>query len=261
MRKCHFLAALLAVATGAAGAEAADPANSLSVVTPNGDNYGPCTQSAPCSDLATAVRMTKAGGEVLLYGSPLITQSVAIQRAVTIRAVGGRAQLFVAAININAGPSDRVVIDGIDFYGGGGDPGETLLGIGVLQASEVFIRNCSFAGYLDRADGFVTAGLELINTSATVRVTVSNSAFLDNVNGIAVLSGAGLGHVKMFDASVSSNRDAGIRVVGAGNDVLLSNVAITGSPKGLDLQSGAKATSYGNNVITNGDAPTKLPLN
>jgi hypothetical protein len=119
----------------------------------------------------------------------------------------------------------------------------------------VFIRNSQLTS--NRYSNY--GGIYLANTSAAVRVVIDSTSVDHNSNGVVVKSGPGLGHVKITNSQFVANVTDGIQVVGAGNDVLLSNVSILGSAKALDLVSGGAAKSYGNNVITNGDVPTKVP--
>jgi hypothetical protein len=63
-----------------------------------------------------------------------------------------------------------------------------------------------------------------------------------------------------FHSKILDNITAGIQLIGATSDALLSGDKIIASPKSLDLQSGSTASSYGDNVLSAGDPPTTVKL-
>jgi hypothetical protein len=223
-----------------------------------GNDTAPCTRTLPCKTLTTALAATGTGGEIVVLDSMNLEQ-VEITKPVSIVATGVTARATL--VTISAGASDKVELDGLDFFGGAQTGDGAVIGVRVLAAGEVIVRNCRFKGYIIPTTAFPTAGVVLSNTGFSVRLTVDNSTFSNNLNGIAVTSGPGLGHAKILNSVLTSNSNAGIQVTGTGNDVLLSNTQIVGSNKALDLAGGATAKSYGNNVLTNGDVPTRMPLN
>jgi hypothetical protein len=204
-----------------------------------------------------AAQAIPVGAANAQYGvqSEVIVAPPTITGSVTIRGLGGA--MVAGGLEINAGASDKVILDGLDFFG---TVHTTAVGVRVISASEVLIRDCRFNGFRLQYNGFLTAGITLVNTASPVRVTINDSAFTDNAFGILVKSAPGMGHLKIFDTTIASSVTSGIQMTGAGNDVVLSNVQLIGNPKALDLLSGATAKSYGNNVITNGDMPAKIPL-
>jgi hypothetical protein len=233
-------------------------AQSASYVAANGNDSNACTSDAPCLSIGRALTNTIASGEVLIVGSPLLA-SANITKAVTIRALDGKPEIFASNLNISAGASDKIVLIGLSFFSGSTHFGTTS-GIQIRSAGDVIVRDCVFNGYQLQFGGYVTGGIVLVNT-APVRMTISNSFFTNNLVGVSVQSSPSMGHVKISNSTFESNVSSGIHVEGSGNDVSLTNVQILTSPKALDLVSGGIAKSYGNNVINAGDAPVKMPLN
>jgi hypothetical protein len=229
---------------------------SQSYVSKTGSDSNSCTISLPCASFFKALDNTVPNGEVLIL-DPAVIDEVIIDKPVTIRAIGGNATRF-GFIEIAAGASDKVELDGIDLYGG--PTGIADIGVYITSAGDVTIRNCHIRGF-QTASPHGVGGIVLDNMAGPVKVLVENSFVSNNTYGIQINSAPGMGHVKLLNSTLASNPSAGIQVNGAGNDVLIARSQILGSVKALDLKSGATATSYGDNVITNGDAPAKVPLN
>jgi hypothetical protein len=261
MRKALSSLPGILVAVMLVSATAAFGQSNTTYVSGLGSDGNSCNRAHPCQTFFEAISQTAAGGEVIAVdGGGFSGSTLTITKAITIRAIGNEAGLqaqFSRGIVINAGPSDRIVLDGLDIDGLGqtGRPGTT--GIDIVSAGEVFINNTHIRGFSYDGD---SAGISL-HAPQAVRLTIRNSTISFNTVGVAITSGANLGHAKIFGSMLLSNSAAGVRVIGAGNNVLLSGDQVLGSPKALDLQSGAQATSYNDNVITNGDAAAKVPLN
>jgi hypothetical protein len=223
-----------------------------------GDDANPCSRTAPCKTFAGAISKTAAGGEIDVL-DPGGFGAVTITKSITIRAIGFDAGVLVVGtngININAAATDSVMIDGLSINGAGN--GYSSNGINVSQAGDVYIRNCIIQGFNQSS----SSGINLSNTAARTRVTVESSTILYNTNGISVNSSANNGHLKVFNSQILSNDVDGIFVTGTGNDVSIANNQIIGRSKSLDIQGGATVKSYGNNMLTSGDAPTTTtPLN
>jgi hypothetical protein len=215
-------------------------------ISGTGDDANPCSRTAPCKTFPGAISKTAAGGEINVidsggYGAVTITKSI------TLRAVGAEAGILVAGTNgitIIAGPSDKVVLDGLEIDGGptGSD---SLSGVSVRSAGDVLIRNCLIRNFGEQPSylGNATAGVQIGATSGQVRVTIENSTLANNVNGVVVACAAGTGHGKIYDTSLVSNATAGVLVVGAGNNAILSDVKILGSSKALDFVAGGGAVT------------------
>jgi hypothetical protein len=109
------------------------------------------------------------------------------------------------------------------------------------------------------AGGTVGAGI-YINSSSAVRVTVNDSLLYNNTVGTVVTSQNGNAHLKAYRTLYVANTEAGVRVIGTGNDTMMAGNNILGSAKSMDLQRGGAARSFGNNTLTSGDVPVGMSM-
>lgn len=220
-----------------------------------GDDANPCSRTAPCKTFAGAISKTVASGEINVL-DPGGFGAVTITKSITIRSDGVEAGVVVSGtsgIVINAAPTDRIVIDGLDIEGLAN--GASTNGINVISAREVVVRNTSIRGFNAAGSG---NGI-LINSSTKVAVTVVDSIMFGNNVGIAVSSSGLNGSARVYQSVLTGNTAAGIRVTGAGNNAQISGNVIERTTKSLDLVTGGAVNSYGDNVLSAGDAPTILP--
>jgi hypothetical protein len=149
-----------------------------------GDDANPCSRFAPCRTFAGAISKTAAGGEINVldpggFGGVTITKSIAI------KAHGPTAGVLVAGTNaivINAAATDKVVLQGLDINGIGVGAPTSLVGIKVLSARMVFIRNVEVFRF--------QVGISNVPSSANTHVVVSNSHIHDNTIGTFNAPGA-----------------------------------------------------------------------
>lgn len=156
-----------------------------------GGASGTCTLASPCATFSAAIALTDAGGVVSVlragefFGAD--TLPVQITKSLTIRAAGpdagGTAPASVGAfLNVNVGPTDVVVLDGLHFVG----PGLNISGSGT-----VLIRNCSF-GFNSNAFNSANKiyGIRAQPTGA-LRIVISDS--IVEANGVSEGAGTGAG--------------------------------------------------------------------
>jgi hypothetical protein len=239
--------AIIALPTTAAFGQA-----SRTWVSGTGDDANSCSRTAPCKTFAGAISKTAPNGEIDVL-DPGGFGAVTIVKPITIKAegaLGGILNAGTAGINItitdftNGG---AVVLDGLSLDGFVSG----TYGIHVLSATDVTVRNCTIRG--DKFAGiFVDGGA---TSTSSVRVVVDNTQITRSTIGIKVAGTPGLSHAKIFNSLINTNATAGIQVIGAGNDVVIARNEVIGSLKSLDLQTGGVAKSYGNNVLSAGDAP------
>jgi hypothetical protein len=254
-----FVKALLALAIfQVAGAAPAFAQATRTWISGVGDDANPCSRTAPCKTFAGAISKTAAKGEINVLDSGGFG-GVTITKSITLRAVGVEAGVLVAGTNgitINAAATDKVVLYGLDIEGLD-STGNSLNGVNVIQAGEVFIEKCNIHGFTGASAG---AGV-LVNTTTQSRVTILDTTIAHNTNGVVISSTPGFGHVRLLGSHLLVNSNVGVKVTGAGNDVVLFGNEILGSTKGLELISGGIGKSYGNNAIFNPDPTTPLSLN
>src|SRR5437879_4576058 len=109
--------AILALALQALPAQAQATRTWVSGV---GNDANPCSRTAPCKTFAGAISKTAAGGEVNVF-DPGSFGEVSIGKSITIRSdhveAGVLGNGLIGGINIVAGPTDRVVLEGLDIEG------------------------------------------------------------------------------------------------------------------------------------------------
>lgn len=214
-----------------------------------GDDANPCSRTAPCKTFAGAISKTAAGGEINpldpgAYGAVTITKSI------TIRSDHLQAGVLASSthgITINAAPTDRIVLEGLDIEGAGSGGFSGLTGIRILNAGSVLITRNSIRNFITGID---------INSTSQLKITVHDNIIANNSTAGIAVRGGGTGHLKLDDNLLFSNPAIGLLVDGAGNDAVISDNRIYSSTPGMSIVNGASVKSFGGNVITSGDPPT-----
>src|SRR6185295_19732283 len=158
-----------------------------------GDDFNPCTRTAPCQTFAGAISKTAAGGEISVldpgdFGPVVITKSITIN---------GNSMAKITAdltngVIVNAASTDVVILRGLSING----VGTGLSGIRYLAGAKVVIEHCRIYGFTDfgvhaEGNGSVSVANSLLTnngvavqaeTGATVRL--SNNEILDNKTDI-----------------------------------------------------------------------------
>lgn len=225
-----------------------------------GDDANPCSRTAPCKTFAGAISKTASPGEIDCldpggFGTVTITKSITIDCTGTF---GSTLASGTIGFNINdsgsATPgSAKVVLRGLSINGAGSTLGTS--GVRVVSARDVLITN----SYISN---FSTAGVN-VNATSQARVTIDHTTLYGNAIGILVSPASTFSNsVKVSNSTIAVSSTSGISLVGSAAKGYISSTVITGTPKALDLQSGAVMSSYGNNVLdaTATDAPTPTPL-
>jgi hypothetical protein len=217
-----------------------------------GDDANPCSRTAPCKTFAGAISKTAANGEISVldpggFGAVTITKSISI---ISDGSEGGILAAGTNGIIINAAAGDKVFLKGLIIEGAGtGLNGIRFVGGGRLHVEDVVIRN------------FTTTGLDMASTTAGARAYLNRVTINSATGGVKIAAAAG-NVAFLNDCDIDSNATFGVQVDGVANLVVLNNNRLAGSNGGsLQLLNGGQARSYGNNVISSGNAPTTtLPL-
>ncbi len=248
------VAALTLTCVPAAPALADDAPLPQTWVIAEGADTGNCTSLYPCVTIAYAEGRTAAGG-ILNIADSGNYGAVSITKSLTLRGDGTR-PLIIGAFTIAAGPTDVIALEGLDMEGTSPDT-TYVTGLTIAQAGEVLVKNCEFKDYR----GANSSGQAInIASVSTVRVTLRDVTLFNNAGGVRVGTTGGVGRLKMLGATLMANTSFGVRVIGSGNNATVYASQIVGSAKALDLQNGGLVTSYGNNVINGGDAPSNLVI-
>ncbi len=175
MPACLAEACLAAACLAPAGASAAP--NRVWISGHGVDQAGCGAPASPCRSLQFAHDTVAAGGEIDIldpagYGAVTITKAVSIVNdgvgASGVQATSG------AAITINAGAADSVFLRGLVIDG---VQGQATDGIQFNSGRTLFISNCTVRH-------FASNGVLIQPTAGVVSVTIVNSLFAENLDGI-----------------------------------------------------------------------------
>ncbi len=254
-----------------------------------GDDFNPCSRTAPCKTFAGAISKTFINGEIDCldpggYGAVTITKSITLDCTGTFGSIlTGASSGIVINIPVSANDPLRTVrIRGLSINGAGasGTIGTRvgLKGINIVQASAVTIEDTvisefSQQGIVDaRATGgklFVRNSVIRDNTLAGIVVasTSGSTASIENVHSLnngQGLATANLNKVSVVRSVFAGNTAAGIEsdaggqvgvdsTVATANNIGLQNsgtMSVSNSEISLNATGASGAfTSFGNNRI------------
>jgi hypothetical protein len=218
-----------------------------------GDDANPCSRTAPCKTFAGAISKTAPSGEINVldpggFGAVTITKSISIlsqfEAGVLVSSGNG--------VIVNAGATDVIVLEGLDFEG----VGAGLNGVRILSASSVVVRKCLI-------HHFTGNGVN-VEGPAGAKVLVQDCVISNNGGGVNVQGISGAANTAVIDrTTIDTHTNFAVKADQGGAAFLSASNLIGSGPK--IVLSGAPAgtlTSYGNNVIRGaGVAPTTtLPL-
>ncbi|MEO6216862.1 MAG: hypothetical protein ABIO86_12590 [Sphingomonas sp.] len=228
-----------------------------------GDDVNPCSRTAPCKTFAGAISKTAAGGEINCLDSAGFG-AVTITKAITLYcngpSNGGILASATNAVVINAGPTDAVVLSGLDIDGTGTTLG--LNGVRFLAGGSLVVMNCNFRNFSTNGISFAPGGdaaLHVIDTTfnkagqgatgaginirpssaATATVTITGTQITGGTFGIIADGSVTTGKIDgvVRDSVVSHNSQNGITAsngTAAHVTLLLDNVSVSGNGnKGL----------------------------
>src|SRR5216684_5403413 len=106
-----------------------------------GDDVNPCSRTAPCKTFAGAISKTASPGIINCldpggFGAVTITKSITIDCTATL---GSTLSSGTQGIIVNAQPTDKIVLRGIDINGAGVTLGTN--GVNVIQAASVSLND------------------------------------------------------------------------------------------------------------------------
>ena len=178
------------------------------------------------------IDVLNAGG----YGPIVITQSIKI-----INDGAGTAGIgFVAggaSIAINAGPTDNIVLTGlnVDGFGSGAN------GVALTSAGSLTIDKCAFRNF-HATTGFTTGnGVLLTQTSGSVKLSITNSSAANNEGaGVSWVPASGNANLTAsLDHITAINNQIGILIDGVNNlgatAASLSNSVVNNNVAGVNL--------------------------
>lgn len=210
-RKTGALLGAAALVAGAFGLAAPASAQATRTwVSGVGDDFNPCSRTAPCRTLGAALSKTAAGGEIncldpATFGLFTINKSVSI---LCDDVPGGMNIEFDdtdqwAAIVVNIGPTDTVVLSGLNIHG---NLRAGQSGIRIESGGAVHVRNSTMASLGDCA----------ITTLDATEVVIDNLTSIDNFCGASFLKdSAGQLDFALTNSRIAFSTRTGIYVGGS----------------------------------------------
>jgi hypothetical protein len=209
-----------------------------------GDDANPCSRTAPCKTFAGAISKTAASGEINVL-DPGGFGGVTITKSITIRSDHVQAGVLVSGTNgivVNAGATDKVVLEGLDIEG----LGTALNGVQVLAAKEVYIIRCAIRH-------FTQNGVNMVSSTSFGHAFINDSFIEFNAGGVNVQGTANIGSIT--NTQILSNTSFAVQANGANNIVGVQTSVLNNSPTGISLLNGGIAISVGpSNLVTGAGA-------
>jgi hypothetical protein len=259
-----------------------------------GDDFNPCSRTAPCKTFAGAISKTAASGEINCL-DPGGFGTITINKSITLNCTeefGSILASGVPGVTINAVSTDKVILRGLQINGIVGTATPGTIGVRILSAGRVSIENCVITAFSQQGvlDARTSANTKLsikdttisFNSAAGVSLTATGTSFamLDNVHSLFNLNGvsAGNSNTVMVKRSVLSGNTGDGVSVSAGALVQVNDSAITNNVNGFNSSGTSKVSNsdiignttafvganitFGNNRVTGtvGTAPTAAGL-
>jgi len=266
------------VATGLAFAAPASAQATRTWVSGVGDDANPCSRTAPCQTFAGAISKTAAGGEINCLDPGGFGQ-VTITKSITIRCKHNQESGIIVsgtnALLIAAGPTDSIVLEGLDLDGLVHLPSPGVSGVSFQSGGSLVLRDMNIRGFGSgyginfRPSGNATLLVDnvIINDSGlastpttgginvapaagmTAQVTISNTTVANNLNVGLRIDTTGIVGSKIVATIIDS------RFVNDGSAILVKTPAGTGTAAFTLVNSTvSQNASYG--IIINGAATT-----
>jgi hypothetical protein len=207
-----------------------------------------CAITSPCRSFIGAHLNTSPGGEINClntgeYGPVTITKSITIK---CLGATGGIIATSGAAITINAGASDTIVLDGLDIDG----VGTGAYGVSVSSASKVTVVRTSIRN-------FAAYGIAMASGAAGGHMFVNDSFIIGNAIGAGAAGSANI--LSLTNTSLLSNTVAAVQANVSGAVIGVQNSVLNDSPIGILRVPGALVISVGpGNLVTGSGSFTNV---
>jgi hypothetical protein len=251
----------LTVATALACSLASAPAHARArtFVASYGNDANPCTFGSPCKTFQVAVNAVDAGGEVTAIDSAGFGP-VEITKAVTITSPEGVEAGIAAtgiAVDINAGPSDAVVLRGLTLNGAG----TAQIGIYFRAAGSLTVSNCVVENFDASGGPLNGSGILIAPTSGTANIAITNTIVSHNTyaginfypfSGASFTVNFSIDHVVANNNAVGFNFDAN-GATGATVDIAISNSIASNNGIGIFARDGSYILMSIDNVTMNGN--------
>jgi hypothetical protein len=213
------------------------PAPGRTFVSGVGDDANLCSRTAPCKTFAGAIAKTAAAGEINVL-DPAGFGAVTITKAITIRSDYIEAGILVAGVVVAAGPTDTVVLEGLDIEG----LATGLNGVNFTSGSKLYIIRCHI-------HDFTQNGVNVASTTSGGHAFISDSYIFGNAGGVNANGTANIASIT--NSRIFSNTNFAVQANGASNIVGVQNSVLNDSPTGISILNGGVAISVGpGNLVT-----------
>ena len=212
-----------------------------------GDDVNPCSRTAPCKTFAGAISKTAAGGEINCL-DPGGFGAVTIKKSISIVCESGAAGVLAPGtngINISAGPSDIVVLRGLDIQGFNSG----LNGIKFDTGGALHVENCIIRGFL----GAPGHGI-LFAPSATSQLFVRDTVIADNNKG----ANAAAIFVQPTGSGTASGIIDNVKMLNGGNGLVVDGSVSTGNQMAVVMRNSV-ASGNSSNGLKVASAAGKTP--
>lgn len=206
-----------------------------------GDDANPCSRTAPCKTFAGAISKTAAAGEINVL-DPGGFGAVTITKSITIRSDHIEAGVLVSGTNgivVAAGPTDRVILEGLDIEG----LGTGIHGVSIVSGKEIYIIRCSIRN-------FTGNGVNMASSTNAGHAFINDSFILFNAGGVSVQAASNIASIT--NSSILSNKSFAVQANNASAIVGVQTSILNNSLTGIsNLVPGGKVISVGpSNLVT-----------
>jgi hypothetical protein len=205
-----------------------------------GDDANPCSRTAPCKTFAGAISKTSAAGEINVL-DPGGFGAVTITKAITIRSDYIEAGVLVAGTNgvvVAAGPTDTVILEGLDFEG----LGTGINGVNFTSGAKLYVIRCHI-------HNFTQNGINVASTTSGGHAFINDSYIFGNAGGVNANGTANIASIT--NTQIFSNTNFAVQANGASNIVGVQTSELNDSPTGISILNGGVVVSVGpSNLVT-----------
>ena len=266
----------------------------------HGDDINPCSRTGPCKTFAAAYQKTDIGGQINVvdagaYGGVTIDHSITIDGSESLSGVTVPNDLV--GIKIDAGPSDVIVLRGLNIQGGG------KTGIKFIGSGKLYVEDCRIFGFLETAIDFEPSGksdlfvkdsvirdnqgpgifirplaggsaratidhckldgnLSGLNAIDDAKVVIRDSVASGNTfSGIVAATLAAAPEVTVQSCLITNNVSYGLRAIGSKAKVRFGGSTVTANDEGLFADAGSSIDSFGDNKVDGNFVNNGVPNN
>lgn len=213
-------------------------------VSPQGAFNGNCQSPATaCRSLMAAETQVNEGGRIVMFGDGVIT-GTRLAKQVT---VVGDGKVMVAGLGVSLGAGEKSVFSNFKivnsfFY--------------IVGAGKVILRDVTIDNTLNDNTSVSFRG------NAGARLVMENVSITNGAAGVYVSSiDGGATQAVLNNVKISLSSTSAVYVEGPSTVLLMGSTLVGSTQPDLALVNGAKAISFGDNVIRSGTPTQTVPRN